>query len=48
MEFIKFTAETRSSGVNLPMGPDQEGSFLNSIRDLVIKKRSIPTETEKK
>ncbi len=49
MEFINFTAETRSSGVNLSDGtPIRKGAF-DAIRQMVIKKgNSIPKETEEK
>jgi len=49
MEFIKFTAETRSSGVNLPDGTRIRKGAFDSIRDLVIKKGGVvPTETGEK
>jgi len=49
MHFINFTAETRSSGVNLPNGTNIRKGAFDSIRDMVTKKgNSIPRETEEK
>jgi len=46
---LKFTAETRSSGVNLPDGTRIRKGAFDSIRDLVIKKGGVvPTETGEK
>src|SRR4029079_2717743 len=46
MEFINFTAETRSSGVNLPDGTKIRKGAFDSIRDLVVKKGgTVPQET---
>jgi len=46
MEFINFTAETRSSGVNLPDGTRIRKGAFDSIRDLVVKKGgTVPQET---
>ena len=38
MEFIKFTAETRSSGVNLSDGTKIRKGAFDAIRDMVKKK----------
>lgn len=49
MEFIKFTAETRSSGVNLAGGGKIRKGAFDSIRDLVVKKGGfVPKETEER
>ena len=46
MEFINFTAETRSSGVDLPDGTRIRKGAFDSIRDLVVKKGgTVPQET---
>jgi len=46
MEFINFTAETRSSGVNLPDGTRIRKGAFDSIRDLVVRKGgTVPQET---
>jgi len=49
MSFIKFTAETRSSGVNLPNGTKIRKGAFDAIRDMVIKNgNSIRKETEER
>ena len=48
-EFIKFTAETRSSGVNLVSGTKIRKGAFDAIRDIINKNGSwIPLETEEK
>ena len=39
MEFIKFTAETRSSGVNLPDGTKIRKGAFDAIRNMASKSR---------
>jgi K+-transporting ATPase ATPase B chain len=47
MSFISFTAETRSSGVDLPDGTKIRKGAFDAIRERVIKNgNSIPKETE--
>jgi potassium-transporting ATPase ATP-binding subunit len=49
MEFVNFTAETRSSGVNLSDGTKIRKGAFDSIRDMVTKKgNTIPEETEER
>ena len=49
MDFIKFTAETRSSGVNLPDGTKIRKGAFDAIRDIVNKAgNSIPKEMEER
>lgn len=49
MDFIKFTAETRSSGVNLPDGTNIRKGAFDAIRDMVNKAgNSIPEEIEER
>jgi K+-transporting ATPase ATPase B chain len=49
MEFINFTAETRSSGVNLVDGTKIRKGAFDAIRDMVTKKgNTIPVETEER
>jgi len=49
MLFINFTAETRSSGVNLPNGIKIRKGAFDAIRDMVVKNgNSIAKETEKR
>ncbi|HEY2720246.1 MAG TPA: potassium-transporting ATPase subunit KdpB [Chitinophagaceae bacterium] len=48
-EFIKFTAETRSSGVNLSYGTKIRKGAFDAIRDIVNKNgNSVPNETEER
>ncbi|MFI5186106.1 MAG: potassium-transporting ATPase subunit KdpB [Chitinophagales bacterium] len=48
-EFIKFTAETRSSGVNLSQGTRIRKGAFDAIRDMISKNgSSIPKETEER
>lgn len=48
-EFIKFTAETRSSGVNLSYGTRIRKGAFDAIRDMINKNgNSIPKETEER
>jgi K+-transporting ATPase ATPase B chain len=47
MQFIKFTAETRSSGVDLPNGIKIRKGAFDAIRNMVSKNgNGIPKETE--
>ena len=47
MEFIKFTAETRSSGVKLPSGTEIRKGAFDSIRTMAVKAGyTVPAETE--
>lgn len=49
MSFINFTAETRSSGVNLPDGTKIRKGAFDAIRDMVNKAgNSIPKEMEER
>jgi K+-transporting ATPase ATPase B chain len=49
MLFISFSAETRSSGVDLPNGTKIRKGAFDAIRDMVNKKgNSIPKETEER
>ncbi|HEX5023707.1 MAG TPA: potassium-transporting ATPase subunit KdpB [Agriterribacter sp.] len=49
MDFIKFTAETRSSGVNLPDRTKIRKGAFDAIRDMVNKAgNSIPKEMEER
>src|SRR4029079_9343169 len=49
MEFIKFTAETRSSGVNLPDGTKIRKGAFDAIRDIVKRAgNSVPKEVDEK
>ena len=49
MLFINFTAETRSSGVNLPNGIKIRKGAFDAIRDMVVKNgNSIAKETEER
>ncbi len=49
MLFINFTAETRSSGVNLPNGIKIRKGAFDAIRDMVVKSgNNVGTETEEK
>jgi K+-transporting ATPase ATPase B chain len=49
MEFINFTAETRSSGVNIPDGRMIRKGAFDAIHNLVIKKgNQFPKEAEDK
>jgi potassium-transporting ATPase ATP-binding subunit len=49
MEFINFTAETRSSGVNLPDGTRIRKGAFDAIRTMAVKEGNIvPKETEEK
>jgi len=49
MEFIKFTAETRSSGVNLANGTKIRKGAFDSIRDMSAKVgNTVPAETAEK
>ena len=49
MQFIKFTAETRSSGVNLPDGRTIRKGAFDAIRDIVVKSGGrVPGEIEDK
>lgn len=44
--FIKFTAETRSSGVNTPAGIKIRKGAFDTIRDMIVKAgNSVPAET---
>ncbi|MET0391705.1 MAG: potassium-transporting ATPase subunit KdpB [Chitinophagaceae bacterium] len=46
-EFIKFTAETRSSGVNLPDGMRIRKGAFDAIRNLAVQNgHTVPAETE--
>src|SRR5450755_1880500 len=48
-KFIKFTAETRSSGMDMADGTKVRKGAFDSIRDLVIKAgNSFPSETEER
>jgi K+-transporting ATPase ATPase B chain len=48
-KFIKFTAETRSSGMDMPDGVKVRKGAFDSIRNMVIKSgNSFPTETEER
>jgi len=48
-EFIKFTAETRSSGVNLSYGTKIRKGAFDAIRDMISKNgNSVPKETEER
>ena len=47
--FIKFTAETRSSGMNMPDGTKVLKGAFDSIRNMVVKAGNIfPAETEER
>jgi K+-transporting ATPase ATPase B chain len=49
MLFINFTAETRSSGVNLPNGIKIRKGAFDAIRDMVVKSgNSVGNETEER
>lgn len=49
MEFIKFTAETRSSGVNMATGTKIRKGAFDSIRDMSAKAgNTVPAETTEK
>jgi len=49
MEFIKFTAETRSSGVNLPDGTKIRKGAFDAIRDIVKGAgNSVPKEVDER
>ena len=49
MQFIKFTAETRSSGVNLPDGRQIRKGAFDAIREIVVKNGGrVPREIEEK
>ncbi len=49
MQFIKFTAETRSSGVNMPNGIKIRKGAFDAIRDRVGKNgNGMPKETEER
>jgi K+-transporting ATPase ATPase B chain len=49
MKFVKFTAETRSSGVNLPDGTMIRKGAYDSIRNIVVNAgNTIPAELEKR
>ena len=49
MQFIKFTAETRSSGVNLPDGRKIRKGAFDAIREIVVKNGGrVPREIEEK
>lgn len=49
MEFIRFTAETRSSGVNSANGTSIRKGAFDSIRTMVIKAgNTVPGETEER
>jgi len=48
-EFIKFTAETRSSGINLASGTRIRKGAFDAIRDLIkMNGSSIPNETQER
>ncbi|RYY59347.1 MAG: K(+)-transporting ATPase subunit B, partial [Chitinophagaceae bacterium] len=47
MEFIRFTAETRSSGVKLPTGVEIRKGAFDSIRSMAVQAGyTVPAETE--
>jgi K+-transporting ATPase ATPase B chain len=49
MSFINFTAETRSSGVNLPNGTKIRKGAFDAIRDIVVKNgNAIEQKTEER
>jgi len=49
MEFIKFTAETRSSGVNTQAGTKIRKGAFDAIRDIITKAgNTVPQETAEK
>ncbi len=49
MQFINFTAETRSSGVDLPDGTKIRKGAFDAIRNMVTKAGiAVPAETEEK
>jgi potassium-transporting ATPase ATP-binding subunit len=49
MEFIKFTAETRSSGVDIPDGTKIRKGAFDAIRDMAAKKgNAVPKETDER
>ena len=48
-QLIEFTAETRSSGIDLPDGTSIRKGAFDAIKNIVIKKdNAVPEETAKK